>query len=148
MECYLPLCCWLLDCFGFVLGTLEVQIDMNTQNIDQCLKFFKSAHYVNGRVYQSRITTMKQVFRQYVQDKNRVFKLFAWGHNGKGQCGDGTKRDRQVTPVRVVCGEWNEQESFRCIAAGLNSSFAVTLAGRVFSWGEATLGRLAQRGEE
>ena len=63
--------------------------------------------------------------------------VWAWGSNANGRLGDGTTEDRR-TPVQV-------QELSDVVQIALTTwgtSYALDTAGRVWSWGAATLGQL------
>ncbi len=55
--------------------------------------------------------------------------VWAWGHNNRGQLGDGSRLDR-FTPVRVAISE-----KVVAVSAGVDTSIAVTASGRVLTWG-------------
>ena len=63
-------------------------------------------------------------------------KVFAWGANGHGRLGDGTREDR-LTPVAV-----QGLEGVISISAGWNHSMALTRDGKVFAWGYNGFGQL------
>ena len=64
--------------------------------------------------------------------------LYAWGANGDGQLGDGTRLDR-VTPVKVALPPWNVVVT--AIAGGGAHSVAATDDG-IYTWGSNMFGQL------
>jgi hypothetical protein len=60
--------------------------------------------------------------------------LWAWGDNGSGQLGDGTRTDR-LAPVQVGTG-------FTAVAAGDNHTVAVKADGSLWTWGHNGVGQL------
>ena len=69
-------------------------------------------------------------------------KVFAWGCNGYGRLGDGTRRYRS-TPVAV-----QDIEDVISISAGYYHSMALTRDGKVFAWGSNGNGQLGDRTSE
>ncbi|AKT40998.1 MopE-related protein [Chondromyces crocatus] len=70
----------------------------------------------------------------YLRDDGTVW---AWGHNGDGQLGDGTVLTPRATPVRTV-----NLPPIAAIAAGGFHSLALDTAGHLWSWGLNTFGQL------
>ncbi|GIM86465.1 RCC1 domain-containing protein [Salinispora arenicola] len=64
--------------------------------------------------------------------------LLAWGHNSRGQLGDGTTTNRS-TPVSVSLPAGT---TVTAVAGGRSHSLAVTSAGTVLAWGHNSLGQL------
>ncbi len=67
-------------------------------------------------------------------------QVYAWGYNTQGELGNGTTTASNV-PVSVlssVLSSLNVTE----VAAGLESSYALTDTGRLFAWGDNTDGEL------
>lgn len=77
----------------------------------------------------------------HVVATTRSGRLFAWGHNHRGQLGDGTVVDRHepVLLRKRIPG------SVSAIAAGNGISAAVTAGGAVYLWGRNTFGQLGRR---
>ncbi len=68
--------------------------------------------------------------------------VWAWGANGKGQLGDGTRDDR-LTPVQVLNATGTGPLSdIRQVAAGARHSLALDKDGHVWAWGDNTFGQL------
>jgi alpha-tubulin suppressor-like RCC1 family protein len=65
-------------------------------------------------------------------------RVWAWGHNGSGQLGDGTRTDSHV-PIRV---KLPGQARVTAIAAGGFDGLALTAAGHVLAWGDNGFGQL------
>lgn len=65
--------------------------------------------------------------------------VWAWGENGAGQLGNASTED-QNTPVKI---QMPENVNFVAIAAGENTSFALSETGRVWVWGSNQTGLLA-----
>lgn len=61
--------------------------------------------------------------------------LWAWGDNGFGQLGDGTKTDKYV-PTQITGSNW------ACIAVGTYHSHAIKTDGTLWSWGWNKYGQL------
>ncbi|CAG0900887.1 unnamed protein product, partial [Cyprideis torosa] len=68
-------------------------------------------------------------------------EVFAWGQNNFGQVGSGTTTN-QPLPRRVGGALTERAGRVKAICAGQTSSFAVTEAGEVFSWGNNGNGQL------
>ena len=66
--------------------------------------------------------------------------LYAWGYNGYGQLGNGTKTNED-TPVTVT---FPSGVTATAIAAGENFSLALGSDGNVYAWGDGNLGALGQ----
>ena len=64
--------------------------------------------------------------------------LYAWGYNGYGQLGNGTKTNED-TPVTVT---FPSGVKATAIAAGTNFSLALGSDGNVYAWGDGNLGAL------
>ena len=67
-------------------------------------------------------------------------RLWAWGNNGSGQLGDGT-RTIALTPVAVDLSALDGAEVVS-VAAGVNFSLALDEDGRLWAWGSNALGEL------
>ncbi len=65
-------------------------------------------------------------------------QVWAWGHNGSGQLGDGARADSHV-PVRVKLPGGTKPTA---IAAGGFDGLVLTAAGRVLAWGDNGFGQL------
>ncbi len=65
-------------------------------------------------------------------------QVWAWGHNGSGQLGDGTRTERHI-PVRV---KLPKGLMVTAIAAGGFDGLALTAAGQVLAWGDNGFGQL------
>jgi uncharacterized repeat protein (TIGR02543 family) len=62
-------------------------------------------------------------------------RLFTWGHNDRGQLGDGTTTER-YTPVEITAHfNLNEGERIIQVSLGYRHSSALTSTGRLFTWG-------------
>ncbi len=62
--------------------------------------------------------------------------LWAWGYNGYGQLGDGTKVEK-TAPVQIgVDSNW------KTVSAGSNSSLAIKTDGTLWAWGDNLFGQL------
>jgi alpha-tubulin suppressor-like RCC1 family protein len=62
--------------------------------------------------------------------------LWAWGYNGNGQLGDGTKVEK-TAPVQIgVDSNW------KTVSAGSNSSLAIKTDGTLWAWGDNLFGQL------
>ena len=66
--------------------------------------------------------------------------LYAWGYNGYGQLGNGTKTNED-TPVTVI---FPSGVTATAIGAGENFSLALGSDGNVYAWGDGNLGALGQ----
>jgi alpha-tubulin suppressor-like RCC1 family protein len=77
----------------------------------------------------------------------RAGRVLAWGFNGDGQLGDGTRKTRLApVPVRLPAGT-----KVTAVRAGCGFSLALTAAGRVFAWGndeDGELGNNQKRGSK
>ena len=70
--------------------------------------------------------------------------MYAWGSNSRGQLGDGTSTQRNY-PIRVVTtGTPIEGKRVVKVAAGYDTSFAITSDGKLYSWGENNHGQLGR----
>jgi alpha-tubulin suppressor-like RCC1 family protein len=67
-------------------------------------------------------------------------QVFAWGYNGDGELGNGTKTDSKL-PVAVNSLVLSSLQATE-IAAGNESSYALTSTGRLFAWGDNTRSQL------
>lgn len=68
--------------------------------------------------------------------------IFAWGKNDRGQLGDSTT-DNSYHPIKVeLPGTLDQSERVIQIAAGGDSSFALTDAGTLLVWGKNETGQL------
>jgi len=65
-------------------------------------------------------------------------QVWAWGHNGSGQLGDGTRTESHV-PVRV---KLPKRVMVTAIAVGGFDGLALTSAGHVLAWGDNGFGQL------
>jgi alpha-tubulin suppressor-like RCC1 family protein len=64
--------------------------------------------------------------------------LWAWGSNGWGQLGDGTRSTTwTATPEQIGSHHWT------AVAAGYRTSMAIDQAGHLFTWGSNQKGQLA-----
>ncbi len=68
--------------------------------------------------------------------------LWAWGHNSKGELGNGTTTNSN-TPIKIM-----EGTKFIEISAGNESSFAIDETGKLYAWGSNENGKLALGNEE
>lgn len=73
-----------------------------------------------------------------VTDSGRVFM---WGLNRGGQCGQSGKSDSVLEPRPIETAEIGPQEIV-ALVCGRAHSAAVTSSGRLYTWGESGLGRL------
>ena len=65
-------------------------------------------------------------------------RVYAWGDNGSGQLGLGTRDDlRHSTPTQVP-----GLSGIAWIAGGRDSSFAITSTGKLYAWGNNAYGQL------
>ncbi|HEX4126751.1 MAG TPA: MBG domain-containing protein [Acidimicrobiales bacterium] len=67
--------------------------------------------------------------------------LYAWGYNGFGQLGNGTKANA-ISPVAVTT--FPAGVTVTAISAGENDSLALGSDGNVYAWGDGNLGALGQ----
>jgi alpha-tubulin suppressor-like RCC1 family protein len=65
-------------------------------------------------------------------------QVWAWGHNGSGQLGDGTRTESHI-PVRV---KLPQGVTVTAIAVGGFDGLALTSAGDVLAWGDNGFGQL------
>ncbi|HEY7012991.1 MAG TPA: hypothetical protein VH480_09560 [Streptosporangiaceae bacterium] len=72
----------------------------------------------------------------YVLTKDGL--LYAWGDNGEGQLGDGT-RDNRFLPVRVSLPPGVQPVQ---LAAGAISAYAMGATGKLYAWGNNVFGQL------
>jgi alpha-tubulin suppressor-like RCC1 family protein len=68
----------------------------------------------------------------------RSGRVLAWGENAEGQLGDGTTRNRHVPGYVKLPGH----TKITSIAAGMQTGYAVTSAGRLLAWGLNSAGQL------
>jgi RHS repeat-associated protein len=61
--------------------------------------------------------------------------VYAWGANAQGQLGDGTTVNKTAPEVVPTFGATTNLGSVEWVAAGYNSSAAVSKTGRLFYWG-------------
>jgi alpha-tubulin suppressor-like RCC1 family protein len=66
--------------------------------------------------------------------------LWTWGSNAYGQLGDGTRVDRDV-PVQIPAGAGL---TWQTVSAGEAHTVAIRSDGRVFTWGDNSLGQLGR----
>ncbi len=74
-------------------------------------------------------------------------RIFTWGLNNYGQLGDGTKvyNDVEPNPTEITANfSLNEGEIIIEVILGTDHSMATTSDGRVFGWGNNTLGQLGE----
>ncbi|EMG36506.1 RCC1 domain-containing protein, alpha-tubulin suppressor [Desulfocurvibacter africanus PCS] len=71
-------------------------------------------------------------------------KLWAWGDNGDGQLGDGTKPDDKIKPVQVAESDAGQAPlpAFTAVATGYLHSLALTADGKLWAWGDNYDGQL------
>lgn len=65
--------------------------------------------------------------------------VYAWGVNARGQLGINSKVQQTEVPTRVV---FPRGENITCISVGTVHSTAVSLSGRIFTWGANDFGQL------
>ncbi len=65
-------------------------------------------------------------------------RLYCWGHDGRGQLGDGKPRADRTTPVQVHGGFAN----WASVSAGGSHTCAIKTTGRLYCWGGAYSGQL------
>ncbi|XP_047528623.1 probable E3 ubiquitin-protein ligase HERC4 isoform X1 [Vanessa atalanta] len=72
-------------------------------------------------------------------------ELYAWGANTYGQCGLGTKSNKETTPQQIssLVGI-----PIAMIACGGNHTFALSKSGAVFGWGKNMYGQLGLQDRE
>jgi len=69
-------------------------------------------------------------------------RIFTWGNNQNGQLGDGTTTER-LTPVDITSElNLNAEEMIIETFLGSSHSLAITLEGRIFTWGSNSSGQL------
>lgn len=68
-------------------------------------------------------------------------KVLMWGLNRSGQCGISVKMDSVLEPQAIVSSELGSQK-ISGLVCGRNHSALLTASGRLYVWGENTLGRL------
>jgi alpha-tubulin suppressor-like RCC1 family protein len=66
-------------------------------------------------------------------------RVYTWGVNSKGQLGQNTRASSSVTPGLVV---FPKGENITCISSGLLHASALTLSGRLYTWGSNEFGQL------
>jgi alpha-tubulin suppressor-like RCC1 family protein len=69
--------------------------------------------------------------------------IACWGHNGKGELGNGTVDENFIFPAVTVAGI----DDAVAVATGIRYSCAVTSNGRVWCWGEGGFGQLGNSAE-
>jgi uncharacterized repeat protein (TIGR02543 family) len=78
-------------------------------------------------------------------------RVFAWGHNGYGQLGDGTRVNSNI-PIIIQFNGLNDNEIITDVSQNEGyHSLALTNQGRVFTWGYNNAGQLGngtQNGEQ
>lgn len=89
------------------------------------------------------MTDVKQIAAGYghtvaLKSDNTVY---AWGLGGAGQLGDGLETS-QESPVQVKTDETTPLVDVAQVAAGYDFSFAVTVTGAVYAWGQNDIGEL------
>lgn len=123
--------------------TLTLDVDAPVEVAGQSLDFellfssSRSSFRVSGTVVSSVSSVSSVTFpisaiavgAQHTLVVDGQGGLWAWGHNGRGQLGDGSRVDR-FTPVRVAISEKVVMAS-----AGYDTSVVVTASGRVLTWG-------------
>ena len=72
---------------------------------------------------------------------------YAWGYNGKGQLGDGTRDDKHAPvivrkPDRKTYPDLPKDFTYLQVSAGASHSLAVGSDGNAYAWGNNTYGRL------
>lgn len=67
--------------------------------------------------------------------------VWAWGSNGLGQLGDGTRTNRR-TPVQVVTSSGVPLNGAVAIGGGMNHSAVLKSDGTVWTWGFKSSGQL------
>jgi uncharacterized repeat protein (TIGR02543 family) len=68
-------------------------------------------------------------------------RVYAWGFNGFGHLGDGTRTER-TSPTLITFSGLQAGETIGSVDAGYSHSLAVTLNGRVYAWGNNFNGQL------
>jgi alpha-tubulin suppressor-like RCC1 family protein len=69
--------------------------------------------------------------------------VWSWGQNNKGQLGDGTVGGSRLTPAAV-----SGLSDIVAVAATMESSFALSASGAVYSWGSNSWGELGNAGSQ
>jgi len=69
-------------------------------------------------------------------------EVWSWGSNSFGQLGQGTLPAATAKPTRVIKGNNQPLDEISEIAAGENFAVALTKDGKVWSWGDNSLGQL------
>ena len=64
--------------------------------------------------------------------------VYTWGYNGVGELGDGTTTDH-YTPAQIDPADLHD---IIAVAAGENSSYALSSDGSLWDWGDNTLGEM------
>jgi len=67
--------------------------------------------------------------------------IFTWGNNSYGQLGDGTNIDR-MTPIDITRFFRSPGEDIISVSLGYYHSSAITMVGRIFTWGWNAFGQL------
>ncbi|MEM8994048.1 MAG: Ig-like domain-containing protein [Acidobacteriota bacterium] len=81
--------------------------------------------------------------RDFALAVDRDGGFWAWGNNGDGQLGDGTRDGSvQAKPIPLPFSHAIAQ-----IAAGQDHAFALTVGGELWAWGDNTYGQLGGRPE-
>ncbi|MCF7826663.1 MAG: choice-of-anchor D domain-containing protein [Candidatus Marinimicrobia bacterium] len=62
-------------------------------------------------------------------------KLFSWGRNDQGQLGDASEVSSATVPVQVKMDGELSNKTIAAVAAGYNTSYALTVDGEVYVWG-------------
>lgn len=68
--------------------------------------------------------------------------VWAWGSNASGQLGTGGGSATAGHPLTVLASSGGALSGVASVAAGADSSYALTLGGELFSWGGNSLGEL------
>jgi uncharacterized repeat protein (TIGR02543 family) len=68
-------------------------------------------------------------------------KVYAWGLNGNGELGDGTRSNR-LTPTQITFNALSVGEKIENISAGNRHTHSITSFGRVLAWGLNSNGQL------
>lgn len=68
--------------------------------------------------------------------------VYSWGYGGKGALGTGNLNATVLTPQRVQFSTLEESDYIIQIQAGKEHALALSLEGRVFSWGQNVYGQL------
>ena len=70
-------------------------------------------------------------------------RVYTWGVNSKGQLGQNTRQSATVTPGLVP---FPRGENISCISSGVLHAAALSLSGRLFTWGSNEYGQLGFSG--